>query len=173
MASPRVNELNNEARNEKNGCHFPMKISWNCILIKISHKFVLIFSIENKWTLIKVMLCTNQATSHCRMQCSPRSILPYVIGRSQWVNKSQVRHKKYYVSNYIYVALIYLPLTAIHHLLVMYHLWNVTGSVPYDRDGGMGEIGGNISWKILDNFICLLWFRLFMVSYQWGNARKM
>ena len=43
---------------------------------------------DNKSTLVQVMACCRQATSHYLSQCWPRSLSPYGITRPQWVNSS-------------------------------------------------------------------------------------
>ena len=39
---------------------------------------------DDKSTLVQVMACCRQATSHYLIQCWPRSMLPYGVTRPQW-----------------------------------------------------------------------------------------
>ena len=41
---------------------------------------------DDKSTLVQVMACCRLATSHYLSQCWPRSLTPYGVTRSQWVN---------------------------------------------------------------------------------------
>ena len=43
--------------------------------------------IDDKSTLVKVMACCHQATSHYLSQSWPRSMLPYGVTRPQWVSR--------------------------------------------------------------------------------------
>ena len=47
---------------------------------------------DDKSTLFQVMAWCHQATSHYLSQCWPRSMLPYVVTRSQWVNVIRARN---------------------------------------------------------------------------------
>ena len=56
-------------------------ILWNCPQVNASR--------PHRWdssTLVQVMAWCRQATSHCLSQCWPRSMSPYGVTWSQWVN---------------------------------------------------------------------------------------
>ena len=80
----------------------PGKFEWNCRyivfkLILVNKSWSISSAIEFRWmsldftddksTLFQVMAWCRQATSHYLSQCWPRSMSPYSVTRSQWVNK--------------------------------------------------------------------------------------
>ena len=56
-------------------------ISYEIALIWISLDFT-----DDQSTLVKVMACWCQATSHYLSRCWPRSMSPYGVNRPEWVN---------------------------------------------------------------------------------------
>ena len=79
----------------------PGKFEWTfrCVIFKrilvidgwgISCEIALIWMsvdfIDDQLTLVQVMACCRQATSHYLNQCWPRSLSPYGVTRPEWVN---------------------------------------------------------------------------------------
>ena len=60
------------------------------ICVKIALKLMSLDLIDDKSTLVQVMACCRQATSHYLSQYWPRSMSPYGVTRPQWVKVSQM-----------------------------------------------------------------------------------
>ena len=75
---------------------FSKLISWIDIMSTSCEIDLMSVSQDDKSTLIQVMTWSHQATSHYLNQCWPRSMLPYGITRSQWVDLN----KQVHVANY-------------------------------------------------------------------------
>ena len=56
------------------------------IFCKIALRWMSLDLIDDKSTLVQVMVWCCQATSHYLSQCWPRSMSPYGVTRPQWVN---------------------------------------------------------------------------------------
>ena len=52
-------------------------------------------SIDDQSTLVQVMACCRQATSHYLIQCWPSSMSPYGVTRSQWVKNKRTNNSSY------------------------------------------------------------------------------
>ena len=95
--------LNSQHTDEAINSLAPGKFEWNFryVIFKrilviarwgISSEIALIWmsldSTDDQSTLVQVMAWCRQAPSHYLSQCWPRSLLPYGVTRSQWVNLS-------------------------------------------------------------------------------------
>ena len=56
------------------------------ISCEIALRWMSLYLIDDKSTLVQVMACCLKATSHYPNQCWPRRVPPYVVTRPQWVN---------------------------------------------------------------------------------------
>ena len=117
---------------------------------------------DDKSTLVQVMVWCRQATSHYLSQCWPRSLLPYVVTRPQWVKTiPHVRQWDIYLMCEIpWLLMDYLckepePQTKILQNLSLRRVWR---DIVYCNNlfWYCWDIGENI-WKLLHT-----WFRLYI-----------
>ena len=97
---------------------------------------------DDKSTLVQVMAWCRQATSHYRSQCWPRSMSPYDVTRSQWVNASHnipsstiTSHIKQESTNLsTKISIDNLNISVKHHPFITMYISHITRSSPPHRN---------------------------------------
>ena len=75
------------------GCNISSEIALRWISLELS---------DDKSTLVQVMAWCRQATSYYLNHCWPRSPMPYVVTRPQWVNTLRLRQNGFHFADDIF-----------------------------------------------------------------------
>ena len=72
--------------------------------------------IDGKSTLVQVMACCRQATSHYLSQCWPSSVFPYGITRPQWFKHFEIENLLFYFLFFFHIQ------SGFHYNVVQYDM---------------------------------------------------